>query len=77
MSDPGRRSVSTVYLGQYTREHANEIAEQLEAAGIVWWYKDPGYLSRLWEWGVRLFVDRTRLQEAKDIAARVLDEPGN
>src|SRR5205823_1320475 len=48
--------VSTVYLGQYTREHANAIAGELEHAGIVWWYKDPGFLSRLWEYGVRMFV---------------------
>lgn len=75
MSDSKQRPVTTVYLGQYTREHANEIAEGLEGAGIAWWYKDPGYLSRLWEWGVRLFVDRTRLEEARAIAARVLDGP--
>ena len=67
--------VRTVYLGQYTHEHAETIAGQLEAAGIVWWYKAPGYLSQIWERGVRLFVDRTRLQEAKAIAERVLAEP--
>ncbi len=71
-----RRGVDTVYLGQYTRAHANEIAGELERAGIVWWYKDPGYLSRLWEWGVRLFVDRERLQEAREIARRVLEGGG-
>ncbi len=42
----------------------------------MWWYKDPGYLSRLWEWGVRLFVDRERLQEAQEIARRVLEGGG-
>lgn len=73
------RPVSTVYLGQYTREHANEIAGRLEEAEIVWWYKDPGFLSSLWEWGVRLFVDRARLGEARAIAQSVLDaeRPGD
>lgn len=64
--------VSTVYLGQYTREHANAIAAELEQAGIVWWYKDPGFLSRLWEYGVRLFVDRAHLEEAQAIAERIV-----
>jgi len=67
--------VRTVYLGQYTHEHAETIAGELEAAGIVWWYKAPGYLSQIWEHGVRLFVDRERLDEAKAIAERVLDPP--
>jgi hypothetical protein len=67
--------VRTVYLGQYTPEHANQIAGELEAAGIVWWYKAPGFLSQIWEHGVRLFVDRTRLDEAKAIAERILEGP--
>ena len=72
MSGPPR--VSTVHLGQFTREHANAIAGELERAGIVWWYKEPGFLSSIWEHGVRLFVDRDRLEEAEAIAARVLRE---
>jgi hypothetical protein len=67
--------VSTVYLGEFTWEHANAIAGELERADIVWWYKQPGYLSSIWEHGVRLFVDRERLEEARAIAARVLGEP--
>lgn len=63
--------VSTVYLGRYTWDHANEIAGELEEAGIVWWYKQPGFLSQAWESGVRLFVDRTRLDEARDISDRI------
>jgi hypothetical protein len=70
-----RDDVSTVHLGQYTHEHAEAIAAELEAAGIVWWYKVPGFLSTMWEHGVRLFVDRERLQEARAIADRVLAEP--
>lgn len=64
--------VRTTYLGQFTREHAEAITRRLEAAGIVWWFKQPGFLSRLWERGIRLFVDRTKLEEAQDIATEVL-----
>jgi hypothetical protein len=66
--------ISTVHLGQFTHEHAEAIAAELEAAGIVWWYKAPGWLSAIWEHGVRLFVDKSRLAEAQDIAERVLAE---
>ncbi len=70
-----REDISTVHLGQFTDEHANDIAGELEKAGIVWWYKQPGYFSSIWERGTRLFVDRTRLDEAKAIAARVVAAP--
>jgi hypothetical protein len=62
------KDVSTVYLGQYDRETANEIAGSLEEAGIFWWYKEPGIISSVWEFGVRLFVDRARKDEAKTLA---------
>lgn len=68
------RGISTVYLGEYTWEHANAIAGELERADIVWWYKQPGFLSQIWEHGTRLFVDRDRLEEAREIVARVLAE---
>jgi hypothetical protein len=68
------RPTSTVHLGQFTRETANEIAGELEARGISWWYKEPGWLSQVWEQGVRLFVDKRRLPEAKEIADRVVAE---
>jgi hypothetical protein len=64
--------VHTVHLGAYTHEHAEAIAGKLEEAGIVWWYKTPGFFSQIWERSVRLFVDRTRLDEARTIADRVL-----
>jgi hypothetical protein len=67
--------VTTVYLGQYTREHANAIAGELEERHITWWYKEPGLFSQIWEYGVRLFVDRDHLQESKEIAARVEANP--
>ncbi|MGH2723863.1 MAG: hypothetical protein ACRDI0_06290 [Actinomycetota bacterium] len=73
--DGGRpERLSTVHLGQFTREHANEIAGQLEEAGITWWYKEPGFFSQIWEWGVRLFVDKSRLKEARAIADRVVGD---
>ncbi len=67
------KSLRTVYLGQFTWEHANEIAGALEEAGIAWWCKNPGTLSYTFfrEWGPRLFVDRDRLDEARAIAGRV------
>jgi hypothetical protein len=64
-------NVTTVHLGQFSRETANEIAGELEAREITWWYKEPGWLASLWEQGVRLFVDKERLSEAKEIAGRV------
>ena len=67
----------TVQLGQFTDEHANEIAGELEKAEIAWWCKQPGYFSRLWERGTRLFVDEQRLDDAKAIALRVLDKDGD
>ncbi len=70
MTDRGD-NITTVHLGQYTRETANEIAGELEEAGILWWYKEPGYFSQIWEFGVRLFVDRARLAEARSIAERI------
>ena len=66
--------INTVHLGQFTNEHANEIAGELEKLGIVWWYKQPGYFSQIWERGTRLFVDSTRLEEARAVAQRVLNK---
>ena len=74
MAGGKQERISTVHLGQYTRETANEIAGELEQAGIVWWYKEPGYISQVWEFGVRLFVDKKRLPEAKAIAERITAE---
>lgn len=65
--------VSTVYLGQFDSEHANRIAEKLEEVGIVWWHKQAGRFTQLFfagDWGVRLFVDKARLDEAREIATR-------
>ena len=67
---------ATVYLGQFTWEHANAIAGGLEEAGIGWWYKQSGGLVRFFlagDWGVRLFVDKDRLEEAKHIAGPIVN----
>lgn len=66
------KGINTVQLGQFTDEHANEIAGRLEDAGIVWWHKQPGYFASIWEKGTRLFVDDSRVDEAQAIAERVL-----
>ncbi len=66
--------VITTYLGQFDRPTANEVAGRLEAAGIAWWYKEPGFISVIWEFGVRLFVDRERLDEARAIVDSVRAE---
>lgn len=67
----------TVYLGNFSWETANRIAAALEEAGIVWWCKNPGTWTRVLfaEWGVRMFVDRTRLDEAREIARRLASAP--
>ncbi len=70
---------TTVFLGQYTWEDANAIAELLEHAGIVWWHKQAGPFVRFFfagDWGVRLFVEKARLEEARQLADSVVDEEG-
>jgi hypothetical protein len=64
--------VRTVHLGAFTPEHAAAIGRELDEQGIVWWTKQPGFLSRIWEFGeVQIFVDRTELERATAIADRV------
>lgn len=66
--------MKSTYLGQFTDEVANEIAEELEARGIAWSYKQAGGFTRIFfigEWGTRLYVDGDRLDEARRIADRV------
>ena len=63
--------VATVYLGQFTEQHAVAIAKALEEAGITWWQKQAGRFAKVLfagDWGVRLFVDEARLEEAREIA---------
>lgn len=66
--------VSTRQLGQFTDEHAEQIAAGLEAAGIVWWHKTHGRLMRtlsFQDWGTRLYVDESRFDEARAIAEEI------
>jgi hypothetical protein len=45
----------------------------LDRAQIVWWAKVPtGWITRLWDREVQIFVDRTRLDEARDLARAAL-----
>jgi hypothetical protein len=67
-------SGETTYLGQFTWEDSNAIAKELEAAGIGWWHKQAGPIARFFfagEWGVRMFVETSRIEEARAIADRV------
>jgi hypothetical protein len=67
-------SLRTIYLGQFTHEHAEKIAEALEEAGIAWTYKQFGRLTNLFfagDWGVRMFVDAARVEEARTIVSRL------
>jgi hypothetical protein len=69
-------ATDTVQLGQFTDEHAETIVERLEAAGITWWVKQSGGLTRVLfagDWGVRVFVDAGRADEAAAIAREVLE----
>jgi hypothetical protein len=68
------KTLRTAYLGQFTPEHAERIAEALEKESIAWTYKRFGKLTKLFfagDWGVRMFVDAARLDEAKAIVARL------
>lgn len=69
-------AVRTVELGQFERDNAMAIGRRLDAAGVVWWHKAPGPFTQLLsaaDWGVRLFVDVHRVEEARRIAAETLD----
>ena len=69
-----QQNLRTTYLGQFTHEHAEAIAAALEQVGIAWTYKQFGRLTRLLfagDWGVRMFVDSTRIDEARSIVSRL------
>jgi hypothetical protein len=49
------------------------VYDGLDRAGIVWWAKVPtGWITRLWDHEVQIFVDRTRLEEAREVATASL-----
>ena len=67
----------SVYLGQFTDETANQIAEALHTAGIAWHYKQAGAIGKALfagDWGTRLFVDSEKLEEAKRIVNQVVTQ---
>lgn len=64
----------TVHLDQFTDEEVDDVLDALEAAGIAHWVKNTGGLTRFLfagDWGVRIFVDAERLDEAQEIVERV------
>jgi hypothetical protein len=65
--------VRTVTLGEFNTDNADRIGEALDAAGIWWWTKERGGINRVWQLGVQMFVDRDRLDEARAIAAKVVE----
>ena len=71
-------TTETVYLGQFTHGNADRIVEELERRNIVWWHKQPGRFARFvfaGDWGVRLFVDAERQEEARAVVVEVTGEP--
>ena len=66
--------VRTVHLCACSPEHAMEIGAALDDVDIVWWIKPPsgGFLTFL-ERDAKVFVDRTRRDEAAAIARRILE----
>lgn len=67
----GSPPADTVYLGQFTQPNADRIAGELENAGIEWWFKQSGRFAQFifaGDWGVRLFVEESRRDEARTIA---------
>ena len=58
--------------GAWADETTPNTKSPSEKANIAWWYKQPGFFSQIWEFGgIRLFVDRTRLEEARAISDRI------
>lgn len=67
--------MKSVHLGQFDDDTAQVIADELEAAGIDWTFKQAGSITQFFlagERGTRLFVDDARLDDARRIADRVL-----
>lgn len=67
----------TVQLGQFTEENAQKVLEALERAGIVHWHKRHGRFVQVLsaaDWGVRVFVEAQRLEDARAIARDIVGE---
>jgi hypothetical protein len=68
------KGLRTAYLGQFVHENAERIAAALEEAGISWTYKQFGGLTKFFfagDWGVRIYVDASRVEEATEIVSRL------
>jgi len=66
--------MTTVYIGQFTDKHADELAQAFDAADIGWNAKTSGAFVRVIfaaDWGVRLFVEEADLDRAREIARRI------
>jgi hypothetical protein len=49
------------------------VYDSLDRAQIVWWAKVPaGWITRLWDREVQIFVDRARLDEARNVVRAAL-----
>lgn len=67
----------TVLLGQFEDDNADRIVTRLEDAGVEHWVKRTGGLTRVLfagEWGVRVFVDDTRLDDARAIVQEIVGD---
>jgi Protein of unknown function (DUF3027) len=62
------------YLGNYMEPTASEIVSALVDAGVEYWSKNESPGLPLGEFGVRIFVDKDRLGEARVIADRIQTE---
>lgn len=65
---------ATVYLGQFTDEHADEIVDVLDEHDIVWSAKSSGAFTRFVfaaDWGVRIFVQAERADDAWRLAGEI------
>ncbi len=72
MGRPG--DFRSLYLGQFEHATAEKLAAALEEAGIGWLFKQSGGIAKWFfagEWGVRIFVDGSRIDEARSIVDRV------
>jgi hypothetical protein len=63
-----------VHLGEFSHRNATLIVEALEGAGIACWTKNPTSLTRIWQLGVEVFVDRSRIDEARRIAVDIVEQ---
>ena len=66
------------YGGQLTNwliTQTERFAAAIPAAGIVWWTKEPGFLSRFWQLGIEMFVaGKTREDFENDLMLRLAIE---